>query len=85
MLVQEEIRLVEGLDTLKNELIPKITRKEIKNLMRIIKKNGESNSLMEIDSRPFVRYDELKALLKNEVIKTLKGSSLGKKTPKKQG
>jgi hypothetical protein len=85
MLVQEEIRLIEGLDALKSELIPKITRKEIKNLMRIIKKNGESNSLMEIDSRPFVKYDELKALLKNEVTKTTKGSNLGKETPKKQG
>jgi hypothetical protein len=52
--------------------------------MRIIKKNGESNSLMEIDSRPFVKYDELKALLKNEVIKTSKGSNLCKKPAKKQ-
>lgn len=46
MLVQEEIRFLEGFDALKNELIPKITRKEIKSLTRIIKKNGESNSLM---------------------------------------
>ncbi len=69
MLVQEEINFLEELDLVKNELIPKISRKEIKNLMRIIKKNGECNSLMEIDSRPFVKYEELKALFKNYVNK----------------
>lgn len=40
MLVQEEIRLLEGLDSLKSELIPRITRKDIKNIMRTMKRNS---------------------------------------------
>lgn len=40
MLLQEEIKMLVDLDELKNALIPKITRKDIKNVMRTMKKNG---------------------------------------------
>ncbi len=40
MLLQEEISMLIELDELKTVIMPKITRKEIKTLMRLMKKNG---------------------------------------------
>lgn len=48
MLLQEEIKMIVELDELKSVLIPKVARKDIKNLMRTMKKNGECNSQMDI-------------------------------------
>lgn len=64
LLLGKEVEFIQSLELRKQEAFPRLSKHQIKKIMRMIKKKGESKSVYEIQSENVITFAEMRLCLR---------------------
>jgi hypothetical protein len=85
LLLSKEIEFIQELENYKQESFPRLSKNQIKKIIKLIKKKGESKSYYEVQSENVITFTEMriclrkaKSMVENKINAICRRLSMGK-------